>query len=100
MRLRATMTAGKVDLRVLMAHEMETGLRKDPSGKLVPPHFIQQVVVIHNGRTVMAAEWGTGVSRNPFLHFRFSGGRPGDKVAVNWIDNKGETRTDETLILG
>ena len=92
------MAAGKVEVRVLMSHEMETGLRKDANGNLVPPHFIQNVAVTHNGRTVMAAEWGPAVSKNPFLHFRFAGGKPGEKVAITWTDNKGEKRTDEATI--
>ena len=98
MRIRANMAAGKVEVRVLMSHEMETGLRKDGSGNLVPAHFIQNVSVTHNGRTVMAAEWGPAVSKNPFLHFRFSGGKPGEKIAVTWTDNKGQKRTDEATI--
>jgi sulfur-oxidizing protein SoxZ len=98
MRIRANMAAGKVEVRVLMSHEMETGLRKDANGNLVPPHFIQNVSVTHNGRTVMAAEWGPAVSKNPFLHFRFTGGKPGEKIAITWTDNKGDKRTDEATI--
>lgn len=98
MRIRASMAAGKVEVRVLMNHEMETGLRKDANGNLVPPHFIQNVSVTHNGRTVMAAEWGPAVSKNPFLHFRFSGGKPGEKITITWTDNQGEKRTDEATI--
>jgi sulfur-oxidizing protein SoxZ len=98
MRIRANMAGDKVEVRVLMAHEMETGLRKDASGSLVPPHFIQNVSVTHNGKTVLGAQWGTSVSKNPFLHFRFKGGKPGEKVSVTWVDNKGEKRTDEATI--
>lgn len=100
MRIRAGMTGGKVEVKVLMAHEMETGLRKDAQGKLIPAHFIQNVTVVHAGKTVLAAQWGTSVSRNPFLHFRFSGGKPGEKISITWVDNKGEKRTDETTISG
>jgi len=100
MRIRAAMDRGKVDIKVLMAHEMETGQRKDAQGKIVPAHFIRNVTVTHAGRTVLAAQWGTSVSRNPFLHFRFSGGKPGEKVSITWLDNKGETRTDEATISG
>jgi sulfur-oxidizing protein SoxZ len=98
MRIRAQLLAGKVEVRVLMAHEMETGLRKDNNGNLVPAWFIQNVSVTHNGRTVLSAQWGTAVSKNPFLHFRFSGGKPGEKVAVTWIDSKGDKRSDEVAI--
>jgi len=100
MRIRATVVAGAVEVKVLMAHEMETGLRKDAKGAPVPAHFIQEVTVVHNGKTVLSAQWGTAVSRNPFMHFRFQGGKPGDKVTVTWVDNRGERRTDEATIGG
>jgi sulfur-oxidizing protein SoxZ len=99
-RIRANMVGEKVEVRALMAHDMETGLRKDPAGKLIPAHFIRNVAVTHNGRTVMSAQWGTSVSRNPFLHFRFKGGKPGEKVLVSWTDNEGQKRTDEATIAG
>src|SRR6266581_3083034 len=77
MRIRANMTGDKVEVKVLMAHEMETGLRKDAGGNAIPAHFIRNVTVTHGGKTVLSAQWGTSVSRNPFLHFRFKGGKPG-----------------------
>lgn len=100
MRIRATAAGDKVDVRILMSHEMETGQRKDSSGNLVPAHFIQNVTATHNGRPVLSAEWGPAVSKNPFLHFRFSGGKAGDKLSVTWTDNKGDKRTDEVAITG
>ena len=98
MRIRASMQGSDVMVRVLMAHEMETGQRKDASGNVVPAHFIQSVVAKHNGKTVLQAEWGPAVSKNPYLQFQFAGGKLGDKIQVTWVDNKGETRTDETEI--
>ena len=98
MRIRASMQGNDVMVRVLMAHEMETGQRKDASGNVVPAHFIQSVVAKHNGKTVLQAEWGPAVSKNPYLQFQFAGGKVGDTIQVTWVDNKGETRTDETEI--
>src|SRR4051812_16909130 len=98
MRIRAQKTAGRGEGRILMAHEKEKGVRKDNNGNPVPAWFIQNVSVTHNGRTVLAAQWGTGISKNPFLHFRFAGGKPGEKVAVTWTDSKGDKRTDEVAI--
>ncbi len=100
MRIRASMVGDKVDVKVLMAHEMETGLRKDAKGQAIPAHFIQNVTVTHNGKTVFSAQWGPSISKNPFLHFRFAGGKPGEKVTITWTDNKGEKRSDETTIAG
>ena len=98
MKIRAAMVGDKVEVKVLMSHEMETGQRKTRRGALIPAWFIQNVTATHNGRTVLAAEWGPAVSKNPFLSFRFSGGKPGDKVVVTWVDNRGEKRSDEATI--
>jgi sulfur-oxidizing protein SoxZ len=98
MRIRAQVMGNAVDVRVLMAHEMETGQRRDSAGKTVPAWFIQNVTATHNGKTVLSAMWGPAVSKNPFLSFRFTGGKAGDKVVVTWVDNKGGKRTDEAVI--
>jgi sulfur-oxidizing protein SoxZ len=98
MRIRANMVDGKVEVKVLMSHEMETGQRKDAKGAVIPAWFIQNVSASHNGKVVLDAQWGPAVSKNPFLSFRFSGGKPGDKVSVTWTDNKGDKRTDEATV--
>ena len=98
MRIRATVKDGKVDVRVLMSHEMETGLRKDGAGKVIPAWFIQEVAAQLNGKTVMTAQWGPAVSKNPFLQFSVKGAKAGDKIAITWTDNKGDKRTDEATV--
>jgi len=98
MKIRASMSGDKVEVKVLMSHEMETGQRKDSKGAAIPAHFIQQVTATHNGKVVLSAQWGPAVSKNPFLSFKFAGGKPGEKVSVTWTDNKGEKRTDEATI--
>jgi sulfur-oxidizing protein SoxZ len=98
MRIRATAQPDGVEVRVLMSHEMETGQRRDGSGNLVPAHFIQTVTVTHAGKTVLSAEWGPAVAKNPYMQFKFQGGKKGDEITVTWVDNKGETRTDKATI--
>ena len=98
MRIRAQVSGDKATVRVLMAHEMETGQRKDASGKVIPAWHIQDVVAQHNGKTVMTAQWGPAVSKNPFLQFNIKGAKAGDKVTVTWVDNTGDKRTDEVAI--
>ena len=98
MRIRAVAKDGVVSVKILMSHEMETGQRKDSAGKPIPAHFIQQVSASWQGKVVLSANWGTAISKNPFLEFSFKGGKKGEKVQVTWNDNKGETRTDEATI--
>ena len=98
MRIRAQLAGDKANVRVLMSHEMETGLRKDAAGKTIPAWYIQEVTAQHNGKTVLTAEWGPSVSKNPLLQFFIKGAKVGDKVSVTWKDNKGDTRTDEAAV--
>ena len=98
MRIRAQLKGDTTEVRVLMAHIMETGQRKDSAGNTVPAHHIQTVTATWNGKPVLSANFGPAVSQNPVMNFTFKGGAKGDKVIVSWTDNKGEKRTDEALI--
>ncbi|MDZ7813715.1 MAG: thiosulfate oxidation carrier complex protein SoxZ [Ideonella sp.] len=98
MRIRAQSSGDKTTVRVLMSHEMETGLRKDASGKAIPAWFIQDLSASLNGKVVMSSQFGPSVSKNPFLQFTIKGAKAGDKVAITWTDNKGEKRTDEATV--
>ena len=96
--MRATLAGGFTDIRVLMTHPMETGLRKDQDGKLVPMHFIQSVILKVNGKTVVDSQTSQAVSRNPVFSFRLKGGARGDKIEVSWVDNQGETNSTEAAV--
>jgi sulfur-oxidizing protein SoxZ len=98
MRIRAQAAGDKTTVRVLMSHEMETGQRKDSSGKVIPAWHITEVSAALNGKPVMSAQWGPAVSKNPFLQFTVKGAKAGDKIAVTWVDNKGDKRTDEASV--
>jgi len=98
MRIRAQAAGDKATVRVLMSHEMETGLRKDSAGKTIPAWFIQEITASHNGKAVLSAQWGPSVSKNPFMQFSVKGAKAGDKISVSWVDNKGDKRTDEATV--
>jgi sulfur-oxidizing protein SoxZ len=98
MRIRAVEKEGVVEVKALMSHIMETGQRKDKDGKIIPAHFIDIVQAKCNDKLVLNAQWGPAVSRDPFLAFKFKGGKKGDKLTLSWKDNEGESRTDTTEI--
>ena len=98
MKIRATLQGDVADVRILMLHPMETGTRRDSRGDLVPQHFIQNVAVTHNGKTVLDAQWSQAISRDPFLGLRIKGAKTGDKIGVTWVDTKGERRSDEAAV--
>ena len=98
MKIRANLVGDSTEVKVLMSHEMETGQRKDAQGKTIPAWFIQKVNVTHDGKVVLAAQWGPAVSKNPFVSFKFKGGARGDKVKITWVDNHDDSRTDEATV--
>ena len=99
MKIRARLQDGIVEVKVLMSHPMETGRRKNAVGETEPAHFIQLVSATLNGKTVLEAQWGTGISKNPYLTFRLKSAKVGDKVAVSWVDNKGVTESIENAFV-
>ncbi len=99
MKIRASMSGDTADVKCLMNHAMETGLRKDAkTGQLIPAHHITHVTCMVGGKTVMDAQWGGGISKNPYLALKVKGVKAGDPVVITWEDNKGDKRTDEATI--
>ena len=94
-KARAQVQGDVTTVKALISHPMETGLRKDKkTGKAIPAHFIQELNVEHNGNNVLTGLWGVAVSKNPYLFFKFHGAKPGDKLTISWVDNKGQSESE------
>ncbi len=99
MKIRAQLKGDIAEIKILMAHPMETGQRKDPkTNQFFPAHFIQHFSVELGGKVVVQSQVGASVSTNPVFGFKVKGAKAGDKVVVKWQDNKGESRTDEAAV--
>jgi sulfur-oxidizing protein SoxZ len=95
-KIRAKEKSGVVTVKALMTHPMETGLRKDKkTGNIVPAHHITEITCESAGKTVMTCLWSGGISKNPYLSFKYAG-KQGDELKLTWVDNQGasETTTD------
>jgi sulfur-oxidizing protein SoxZ len=46
----------------------------------------------------MTAEWSGGVSKNPYISFKFTGGAKGDEIELSWSDNKGGSESMTSAI--
>jgi sulfur-oxidizing protein SoxZ len=97
MKIRAQMKGDTADVKILMAHPMETGQRKDSAGKIIPAHHITMFTVEVGGKVVVQSQTGPSVSTNPVFGFKVKA-KAGDKVVVKWQDNKGDSRTDEAVV--
>jgi len=91
-KVRAKLKGDVTEVKALMSHPMETGLRKDKkTGEVIPAHFIQEVICTWQDKQVMNALWSGGVSKNPYIAFKFKGAAKGDSIELTWTDNKGES---------
>ena len=98
MRMRAQLKGELTEVKVLMTHPMETGRRKNDFGEFIPANFIQLVSATLNGKPVLEAQWGTGISKNPYLTFHLRGAKIGDVINVHWTDNQGKTGAGEIAV--
>lgn len=98
MKMRARLKDGVTEVKVLIGHPMETGRRKNDFGDVIPANFIQLVSASLNGKPLLDAQWGTGISKNPYLTFHLNKAKVGDIVQVNWTDNQGKTGSGEIAV--
>ena len=97
-KIRAKLKGDTVVVKALMTHPMETGARKDKNGEPIPAHFIQEVTCTSGDHTLMSAQWSGGVSKNPYLSFRYQGGKKGDTLTLSWLDNTGKSDAVEAKV--
>lgn len=98
-KIRAKLEDGSTVVKILFKHPMETGTRKDKeSGEIIPADFIKGVQALHGEEMVFSADWGTGVAKNPYLSFKFAGGKSGDEITLKWTDNKDEAFSEVAKI--
>ena len=96
-KVRAKLKGDVTEVKALMSHPMETGLRKDKkTGEIIPAHFIQEVVCTWKDQQVMNALWSGGVSKNPYIAFKFKGAAKGDTIKLAWTDN--QEQSDEASV--
>jgi sulfur-oxidizing protein SoxZ len=98
MKMRAQLKGGVTEVKVLIGHPMETGRRKNDLGEFIPANFVQLVNASLNGKQVFEAQWGTGISKNPYLTFHLNHAKVGDLVIVTWTDNNGKTGRGEIAV--
>lgn len=98
-KIRVKLKNGITTVKALISHPMETGLRKDKkTGKSIPAKFIQNVKSESNGKVLLNSQWGVAISKNPYLSFKYSGGKAGDIVKFSWVDNTGQSDSIEAKV--
>lgn len=96
-RIRAVVKGDRVEVRMRLAHEMESGQRKDASGKAIPRKIIKQFVATFNGKELFRADWHPAISANPYQSFFVRVPESGTFV-FQWIDDDGSVYKSEHKI--
>jgi sulfur-oxidizing protein SoxZ len=81
-----------IEVKTLVRHVMETGNRKDKYGRRIPRDIINSYVAKFDGKEVFRAEFGPGMSANPYVSFQLRVPGPGD-IEIAWTDDHGKTVT-------
>lgn len=78
-----------VTIKALIAHDMESGYRKDKAGQIIPRRILRRFEAIYEGKTVFAIDLEPFMAANPFIEFRLKIGRSGH-LDVLWVEDTGE----------
>ena len=97
-RIKTIAVASGIEVRALISHPMSPGQRDKASGKFTNAHYVEEVVVALNGKTIVRGDLSSGIASNPYLMFTVRGAMPGDKLRLSWKDNKGGSDFHETTL--
>jgi sulfur-oxidizing protein SoxZ len=98
-KIRTKRLDGNTQIRTLISHPMEHGRNKDKTtNKRIPAHYIQILAIAHNGKTIATCNMGAGISKDPYFAFLLKGGKVGDVIVIDWVDNLGNKDVEKHTI--
>jgi len=99
-RIKIPETAKKgevIEIRTLFSHVMETGFRKDASGKPIPREIINKFTVTFNGKPVFSADLEPAIAPNPYIKFNVRLTESGT-FRFSWFDDNGTVTTEDRKV--
>lgn len=86
-----------IQIKTLISHVMETGLRRDANGTLIPRKIISTFACAFNGKPVFSCELEPAIAANPYLQFSARVEESGT-FRFSWTDDEGTTVTADEAI--
>jgi len=86
-----------IEIKTLLSHPMETGLRKDQAGAVIPRKIINKFTCEFNGKPVFSADLEPAVAANPYIQFNAKVDESGT-FKFTWTDDDGTVTTTEEQI--
>ena len=76
-------------IKTLISHKMETGLRRDDHGAVIPRKIINRFLCRYNGAEVFSVDLHEAIAANPFFEFSLLATESGE-LEFLWEEDGGE----------
>jgi sulfur-oxidizing protein SoxZ len=88
-----------IQVKTLISHPMENGLRKNRDGSVIPRKIINNFACEFNGKPVISCDLDTAVAENPYFQFAARIEASGT-FRFTWRDDDGSTiSADENIVV-
>jgi sulfur-oxidizing protein SoxZ len=86
-----------IEIKALVAHDMETGFRRTQVGMLIPRNIITEFACSYNGAEIFRAEFYPAIAANPYVAFTTRAGESGT-ITCTWTGDNGYALTESVPI--
>ena len=85
----STATKGEIfQIKTLITHQMETGLRRDSEGNIIPRKIINKFTCRYNGAPAFSVDLHEAVAANPYMEFHLRATESG-RLQFIWEEDGG-----------
>jgi sulfur-oxidizing protein SoxZ len=84
-----------ITLKAIASHPMETGHRREVTGKVIPRDILKLMTCEYDGMEIFRAEFFPAVAANPFISFTTIATKSG-LITFQWVDDAGKIYTEKT----
>ena len=79
-----------IQIKALIEHKMETGLRRDENGEVIPRKIINQFICRYHGDVVFGVDLKEAIAANPYFEFYLRATTSGPLDFI-WNEDGGRT---------
>lgn len=94
---QSVVVGGTAEIRAIIGHPMETGLRHNATGLLVPVRITEWFRCYANGTLAFSVKMEPAIAANPYLGFFLKIEGP-TEVTFEWADTSGDIYTENATI--
>ena len=87
-----------IQVRAIIAHQMETGHRRSTRGEVIHRDIITEVIARYEGAEIFRAELFAAISAYPYVAFHTRAGGTGP-ISVTWRGDNGFEQTESAILV-